>query len=90
MSPYRTTPVCALLATIAFIGANALGAVDAGAAGAADGARDVRPQLPPGVIIEPRRKPDDSDSNSRDRREDEHPDAGPGCPANDRKLELMV
>jgi hypothetical protein len=48
-------------------------------------------RAPPGVIIEPvkpRKERDESSVPDRDRERSTQP--GPGCPSNDRKLELLV
>ena len=64
----------------------ALVCLSAVAAGAVD---EPRPASPPGVIIEPPRPPQD-DQNETPPAPDSRAPSGPGCPANNRKLELIV
>jgi hypothetical protein len=60
-----------------------------GAAHPADAA-DAKPKTtPPGVWVEPPRPRRDTDKNREPAPERREP-TSPGCPANDRKLELLV
>jgi hypothetical protein len=89
MSHYRHSITLGLIA-VACLGLGALDIIGGRGARAED-ARETPTRPPPGVLIEPRRGAHDREDDSDTTRDDEHrPDLRPGCPANDRKLELIA
>ena len=57
----------------------------------AEAAEGKPPPAPPGVIIEPPRpRPRQNEADAPPPAQDRQEKQGPGCPANDRKLELIV
>lgn len=87
--PHARKILSCVFLVVVCLGASLAGGSTARAAGAADGARDLQPTPPPGVIIAPKRNADDEAADPN-RRDDDHPGEQQGCPANTRKLELIA